>query len=46
VEAVGKLADAAAIGSAIIAAIDATDAAAGKSPAERVREYVEDVSGR
>lgn len=43
VEAVGKVADAAAIGSAIIAAIDS---AAGQSPAQRVREYIEDVSGR
>ena len=43
VEAVGKIADAAVIGSAIIAAIDT---AAGQSPAQRVREYVEDVSGR
>jgi tryptophan synthase len=42
VVAVGKVADAAVIGSAIIAAIDATG---GASPAERVREFVEDVTG-
>ena len=40
--AVGEIADAAAVGSAIIAAIDA---AGGASPAERVREFVEDVTG-
>lgn len=43
VEAVGKVADAAAIGSAIIAAIDAAEP---NRRAQRVREYVKDVSGR
>lgn len=43
VEAVSRLADAAAIGSAIIAAIDAADS---DRRAQRVREYVKDVSGR
>jgi tryptophan synthase alpha subunit len=42
VAAVGEVADAAVIGSAIIAAIDA---AGGQRPAERVREFVEDVTG-
>jgi tryptophan synthase len=42
VEAVGKLADAVVIGSAIISAIDAAD---GDDRAQRVREFVEDVSG-
>jgi len=42
VEAVGKLADAVAVGSAIIAAIDAAD---GKNPAQSVREFVENVTG-
>jgi tryptophan synthase alpha subunit len=39
---VRKVADAVAVGSAIIATIDA----AGENRAERVREFVEDVSGR
>jgi len=43
VEAVGRVADAAAIGSAIIATIDAAD---GKDRAQCVREFVEDVTGR
>jgi tryptophan synthase alpha subunit len=43
VEAVGKVADAAVIGSAIIAAIDAAEI---DRRAQRVREYVKDVSGR
>jgi len=43
VEAVGKLADAAVVGSAIIAAVDA---AGPESRAQSVREFVEDVSGR
>ncbi|MGK2964675.1 MAG: tryptophan synthase subunit alpha [Tepidiformaceae bacterium] len=43
VEEVGRFADAAVIGSAIITAIDATGAG---SAAERVREFVEDVTGR
>jgi len=42
VEAVGKLADAAVIGSAIIATIDAAEES---SRATRVREFVEDVTG-
>ena len=42
VEAVGKLADAAIVGSAIIAAIDAAEP---ERRAERVREYVEGVTG-
>ncbi|MGE5594710.1 MAG: tryptophan synthase subunit alpha [Hyphomicrobiales bacterium] len=43
VESVGRIADAAVIGSAIIAAIDA---AGPERAAEGVREYVEDVSGQ
>lgn len=43
VVAVGKIADAAVVGSAIISAIDAAGA---DSPARRVREYVENVTGR
>lgn len=43
VEAVGRIADAAVVGSAIIACIDA---AGGNRRAQSVREYVEDVSGR
>lgn len=43
VVAVGRVADAAVVGSAIIAAIDAADAG---QRALRVREYVEDVTGR
>ncbi len=43
VQAVGLVADAAAIGSAIIATIDA---AGGKDRAQCVREFVEDVTGR
>lgn len=43
VEQVAKVADAAAVGSAIIAAIDAGDA---PGCVERVRQYVESVSGR
>jgi tryptophan synthase len=43
VEAVGRVADAAAIGSAIIATIDAAN---GKDRAQCVREFVEDVTGR
>ena len=43
VVAVGKLADAAIIGSAIISAIDAPGA---ERPAQRVREFVERVTGR
>jgi tryptophan synthase len=43
VVAVGKLADAAIVGSAIISAIDAAGAT---TPAQRVREFVEDVTGR
>lgn len=43
VEAVGRLADAAAVGSGIIATIDA---AGGSRRAQSVREYVENVSGR
>lgn len=42
VEAVGKIADAAIVGSAIIAAIDAAEP---ERRAERVREYVEGVTG-
>lgn len=42
VQAVGELADAAVIGSAIIATIDAAD---GNRRAQRVREFVEDVTG-
>lgn len=42
VQAVGKLADAVVIGSAIISAIDA---GAGDDPARSVREFVEDVTG-
>lgn len=42
VEAVGKIADAAIVGSAIIAAIDAAEP---ERRAERVREYVESVTG-
>jgi tryptophan synthase len=42
VEAVGKLADAVVIGSAIISAIDAAD---GDHRAQRVREFVENVTG-
>lgn len=42
VQAVGQIAEAAIIGSAIIAAIDAADAS---DPATRVREFVEDVTG-
>lgn len=43
VVAVGKVAEAAIVGSAIISAIDAAGA---ESPARRVREYVEHVTGR
>lgn len=43
VEQVGRIADGAVIGSAIIATIDAEGT---NSPAERVREFVEDVTGR
>ena len=43
VEAVGRIADAAIIGSAIIGAIDA---AGGASPAASVREFTENVTGR
>ncbi|MEX2081157.1 MAG: tryptophan synthase subunit alpha, partial [Dehalococcoidia bacterium] len=43
VEAVGQVADAVVIGSAIITAIDA---AGDRSRAESVREFVEDVTGR
>lgn len=43
VEAVGRIADAAVIGSAIIATIDAADEA---HRAQRVREFVESVTGR
>lgn len=43
VEAIDKLADAAIVGSAIIATIDAAD---GNRRAQSVREFVEDVSGR
>lgn len=43
VESVGKIADAAVVGSAIIGAIDAADA---QHRALRVREFVEDVTGR
>lgn len=43
VKQVGEVADAAAVGSAIIAAIDAAEA---HEAAQRVREYVEDVSGQ
>ena len=42
VEAIGKLADAAIVGSAIIATIDAAEE---NRRAQRVREFVEDVSG-
>jgi tryptophan synthase len=42
VEAVGKVADAVAVGSAIISAIDAAD---GKTRAQSVREFVENVTG-
>jgi tryptophan synthase len=42
VEAIGKLADAAVVGSAIIATIDAAEV---DRRAQRVREFVEDVSG-
>jgi len=42
VKAVGEMADAAVIGSAIIATIDAAD---GNRRAQRVREFVEDVTG-
>ena len=42
VEEVGKVADAAVIGSAIIAALDAADE---DRRAQRVREFVEDVTG-
>jgi tryptophan synthase alpha subunit len=42
VEAVGKMADAAIVGSAIIATIDAAEP---ERRAERVREYVEGVTG-
>jgi tryptophan synthase alpha subunit len=42
VQAVGELADAVVIGSAIISAIDA---GAGENPARSVREFVEDVTG-
>jgi tryptophan synthase alpha subunit len=42
VEEVGKIADAAIVGSAIIAALDAADA---ESRAQCVREFVEDVTG-
>ena len=43
VEAVGRIADAAVIGSAIIATIDAAESSL---RAQRVREFVEDVTGR
>lgn len=43
VEQVGRIADGAVIGSAIIATIDA---AGGQDPAERVRQFVQDVTGR
>jgi tryptophan synthase alpha subunit len=42
VEAVGRLADAVIVGSAIISAIDAAD---GNNRAQSVREFVENVTG-